>query len=172
MKRQVGAARQLVPEILGGAEASARFTEIFRMAPIWLLNFTATFMDSCLLKFDLPIKSWLPAPGTKWGRAGYKESCRWPLLPLGTMMDGDPVSDEDARHWPVPLEMMEEATSGDFEDNRSQKDEGNRSTNADFVEDLKLVLDVAANPEKEKELSRYEKLRLRDVLADLSSPKK
>jgi len=163
IKRQVGAAQQLLPIILGDKEASAGFTEIFRTAPVWLLNFTSMFFDAFLLKLDRANQSWGPAPGTKWGRTGYDESRQWPLLPLGTMTDGDPVSDEDARRWPLPLDMMKEAhTSGDFEDNRSQKDEDNPSPEGDPVADLALVLEVAENPEKE--LSRYEKVRLRHAL--------
>src|SRR5207253_2407057 len=135
--------------------------------------FTNTLMDAlCLkllyplwLKSDLPHKSWRP----KWGSAGYEESRRWPLLPLGTMTDGDPVADEDARLWPLPLGMMKEAdTIPHCEDNRSQKDEDNPSPEHDLIEDIKLALDVAGNPSREKELSRYEKLRLRDLFRHIS----
>src|SRR5262249_14902269 len=116
MKRQVGAAEQLAPMILTlkDVEASGRFTEIFRTAPVWLLNFTCIFADACWLDLDFPDRGG-PVLGTKWGRAGYEESLLWPLLPLGTMTDGDPVSDEDARRWPLPLK--EAHTNGD---NRSQ----------------------------------------------------
>jgi hypothetical protein len=170
MEDQVEAARRLIPIIAGydAKKQSARFTEIFRAAPGWLLTFTLMFMDAGLLKFRLPDK-----PGTlKWGSAGYQESRRYPLLPSGTMTDGDPVSDEDAQVWPFSLDMMKEAASRAAKDNLSredQDDEDEPSPVADLVEDLKLALDVAENPDKVRELSRYEKLRLRDVLERLRS---
>jgi hypothetical protein len=158
---QVEAARLLSPIILGDTKASARFAEVFRAAPVWLLNFTQTFIDAALVEFDLPIKSWRP----KWGRAGYEESRLWPLLPSCTMAAGDPVPDEEARFWPFSL--VEEAYS--TED--SQKQEDDLSSEAGFLADLPLLCDLMDNPEKEKELSRYEKLRLRDLLKDISSQK-
>jgi hypothetical protein len=159
---QVGAAQELVPIILGNTKASAKFTEIFRAAPVWLLTFTYTFIDADLLSFDLPNKLWR----YKWGRDGYEESLRWPLLPSDTIMAGDPVPDEEARLWPLPLKATQ-----DFEDRRSQKQEDSPSPETGPIEDLKLLLDLAENPEKERELSRYEKLRLRHLLEDLSSSK-
>jgi hypothetical protein len=161
--RQVAAAQQLVPIILGHKEASARFTEIFRTAPVWLLNFTQTFIDAGCLKFDLPnIISWRP----KWGRDGYEQSRQWPLLPSCTIAAGDPVPHEEARFWPFPL--MEETYS--TED--SQKQEDDLSPEANLLTDLPLFVDLMEHPEKEKELSRYEKLRLRDLLEDILSFKK
>jgi hypothetical protein len=162
-KNQVEAARRLGPVILRGAEKSARFAEIFRTSPVWLLNFTGTHIDAGFLNFNLPDKS----ERLKWGSAGYDESRRWPLLPLGTMTDGDPVSDEDARLWPLPL-MNKADTIADFEDNLSQKNDDNSSPTADLLEDMTLAMDLAENPEKEKELSRYEKHRLRDVFEYLA----
>jgi hypothetical protein len=166
---QVRVAKQLLPVIIGEAEESARFTEIFRRAPGWLLGFTFMFVDAGFLKFELPDK----AVRSKWGRAGYEESRGWPLLPLGRMTDGDPVSDEDARLWPFPLGVMKGAnTIPDFEDNPSQAeqdDEDQPSPGADFLEDWTLVLDLEENPEKEKELSRYEKHRLRDLFERIAA---
>jgi hypothetical protein len=72
--------------------------------------------------------------------------------------------DEEARFWPFPL--MEEAYS--TEDSQKQDD---LSPEAGFLADLPLLCDLVDNPEKEKELSRYEKLRLRDLLKDISSQK-
>src|SRR5262245_22813205 len=157
MERQVGAARRLAPIILPITLKEAKpFTKIFKTAPAWLLNFTQTFIDAGCLKFDLPnVIPWKP----KWGRDGYEQSRQWPLLPSGTMMDGDPVPDEGARFWPFPL--REEAYS--TED--SQKQEDDLSPEADLLTDLPLLADL-------KELSRYEKLRLRDLLEDMLSFKK
>jgi hypothetical protein len=75
---QVEAAEKLFRVIIGREEEAAKFTEIFRTAPTWLLAFTGTFFDAAWLKFDLPHKP-LRA---KWGRAGLEESWGWPLLPL------------------------------------------------------------------------------------------
>jgi hypothetical protein len=162
---QIRAAQQLFPVILAGAKEAAKFTEIFRTAPGWLLHFTSTLLDSAYLGFDLPQESWRP----KWGTAGYKESRQWPLLPLGTMTDGDPVPDKDARLWLFPLGLTKEADRGpDFEVNVSQEDEDNPSREAELVEDAELLLDLAENPEKERELSRYEKHRLRNLFEYLS----
>jgi uncharacterized protein (UPF0332 family) len=118
LERQVAAAQNLAPIILPVTlKESARFTEIFKTAPVWLLNFTFMSFDACVLKLGLPNQSWLPAAGIKWGTAGYDESRQWPLLPSGTMTDGDPVPYEDAQLWPLPLETMEEAdTTEDFQD--------------------------------------------------------
>jgi hypothetical protein len=170
IKRQVEAAEELAPIIfpitLKKAEESARFTEIFKTAPVWLLNFTFMSFDAFLLNFGLPDQAWRPAPGTKWGRTGYYESRQWPLIPSGTMTDGDPVPYEHAQQWPLPLDAIEEVdTTEDFQDNSSQEDEGNHSPQADLLADLILVRDVAENPERE--LSRYEKVRLRHALFSL-----
>jgi hypothetical protein len=69
------------------APQSARFTEIFSTAPVWLLQFTRIRLDARVLEFDLPEMS----TELIWGEEGVKDSKRWPLLPLGTMAAGDPV---------------------------------------------------------------------------------
>ena len=51
----------------------------------------------------------------------------------------------------------------------AQEEEDSLSPEADLIEDIKLCWDVADNPGREKELSRYEKLRLRDLFRYLSS---
>jgi hypothetical protein len=156
--RQNMAAQKLVPEILGDAEVSERLTKIFRTAPVWLLQFTQTHFDGALVRFHLRPISFI----SKWGSAGYEDSLEWPLLPLGTMMDGDPLSDEDARRWPLPLRIKNETdTIPDCEDNVSGQHEGNDSAEFDHVCDMGLAMEVAKNPDKEKELSRYQRLRLR-----------
>jgi hypothetical protein len=74
------------PHIVHAPE-QARFTEIFRTAPVWLLEFTKIQMDSLVLEFDLPDLS----GELNWGVEGVKDAERWPLLPLGTITAGDPV---------------------------------------------------------------------------------
>jgi hypothetical protein len=158
LDKQTRSAQELVAEILGGAEDSKRLTEIFRTAPDWLLHFTQTHFSRAFLRFDLRPISFI----SKWGSAGYEESLGWPLLPSGTMMDGDPLSDEDARRWPLPLRNNKQThTIPDCEDNVSVKHEGNDSAHFDRICDMSLAMEVAENPEKEKELSRYQRLRLR-----------
>jgi hypothetical protein len=69
------------------APESARFTEIFRDAPVWLLQFTKMRLDALILEFDLPDMS----AELIWGVEGVKDAERWFRLPLGTMAAGDPV---------------------------------------------------------------------------------
>ena len=66
---------------------SARFTEIFRTAPVWLLQFTRIRLDASVSEFDLPDIS----AELLWGVEGVEDAERWPQLPLGTMAAGDPV---------------------------------------------------------------------------------
>jgi hypothetical protein len=75
------------PSIVHAPE-SPRFTEIFSAAPVWLLQFTTLRLDAQMLEFELPDIS----ADLIWGVEGVKNSKRWPLLPLGTMAAGDPVS--------------------------------------------------------------------------------
>jgi hypothetical protein len=62
-----------------------KFTEIFRTAPVWLLQFTSVWRDARFFKIDLPDISAEPT----WGAQGIEDLKRWPLLPLGTMAAGD-----------------------------------------------------------------------------------
>jgi hypothetical protein len=78
------------PDIVHAPE-SARFTEVFKAAPVWLLEFTSITLDAIALEFDLPDLSDKPS----WGVEGMKDAQRWPLLPLGTIAAGDPVSPDD-----------------------------------------------------------------------------
>ena len=93
MADQVWAAQQLLPIIMADEEASARFTEIFRTAPIWLLQFTLISIDAPLLKIRLPDIS----RRSRWGSTGYRDALRWPLLPSGMMTTGDPIPHNDPR---------------------------------------------------------------------------
>ena len=60
-------------------EASEHFTAIFKKAPVWLFQFTATALDTYFLKFDLPdlMKT------LKWGSAGYERARSWPYTSDG-----------------------------------------------------------------------------------------
>jgi hypothetical protein len=73
------------------------------------------------------------------------------------------LSDEDKRLWPLGLRSIntEIETIPDCENIVSGKHEGDDSAEFDRVCDLGLAMELAENPEKEKELSRYQRLRLR-----------
>jgi hypothetical protein len=163
---QVEAAEKLFRVIIGREEEAAKFTEIFRTAPTWLLAFTGTFFDAAWLKFDLPHKP-LRA---KWGRAGLEESWGWPLLPLGMMTDGDLLSDSEAQLWPVQRNKTKKVEPVATSDNNLPPEQDDSPSPAfELLQDLKLCLDLAKNPEREKDLSRYEKVRLRNLFKYLSS---
>ena len=55
--------------VLCTRQNSARFTEIFRTAPVWLLQFTHIDFDAPVLEFDLPDMS----AELIWGMEGVKE---------------------------------------------------------------------------------------------------
>jgi hypothetical protein len=76
---------KLYAAIIKGDNETEKFTEIFRSAPIWLLQFTLMGLDAQALKFDLP-----EMPSEEWEEK-LKYAQRWPLLPLGTMAGGEPV---------------------------------------------------------------------------------
>src|SRR4029450_4368530 len=69
-KDQVAAALQLFPIIKKDERVSARFTKIFRTAPVWLLQLTGMALDARLLKFDLPDIS----DTLRWGSAGLEDA--------------------------------------------------------------------------------------------------
>lgn len=101
---QIEAVEVIAPAIIGEGEESTKLTEIFRNAPSWLLNFTRTTEDAEILKFKLPDK----LSKSKWGSRGYEDSRAWPLLPVGRITDGDPISDASVQRWPRPLGWREE----------------------------------------------------------------
>jgi hypothetical protein len=80
----------LYPAIMNGANETEKFTEIFRTAPVWLLEFTHMELDAALLQFDLPEMSGKQVRDEE----GLKNFGRWPLLPLGMMTEGDPIPED------------------------------------------------------------------------------
>ena len=161
---QVAAAQQLSRIIMGGEEESARFTEIFRTAPVWLLQFTGMAMDARLLNFQLPDVS----ERLRWGSAGYEDARRWPQLPLGVMTEGDPIPDLDERRLWIILFCMITVPTPDFPNNLSREDEEVRShlENDPLLKDLVFALDLDGKPEQE--WSRYEKRRMRKLSERIS----
>jgi hypothetical protein len=155
---QTIAARQLRPKIMGSEKESTRFTELFEAAPVWLLQFTGMIWDASLLKFQLPEVS----QRLSWGSAGYEEARRWPLLPSGLLEAGDPIPPKESR-WIWIIAFCEIIIPILDEDTFLQADGEYRSEPVDpILEGLSLLLDLESNPERE--LSRYEKRRLRKTL--------
>jgi hypothetical protein len=158
MGDQVRAAQRLLPKIIGGEDSSARFTQIFSTAPVWLLQFTGISMDSRLLKFHVPDIS----QRLRWGSAGFEDARRWPLLPSGVMTAGNPITDNDPRQlWLIPFCIM---TVGDpiqaFENRLSLEKEETRYRAIDpLIDDIFFALNLDGKPEEE--WSGYEKRRIR-----------
>jgi hypothetical protein len=161
---QIAAAQRLFPIIKGDGKESARFTEIFSTAPVWLLQFTGVAMDARLLKFNLP--DYISAT-LRWGSAGYEDARRWPLLPVGTITAGDRIPDLDPRRlWIVMFCMITEPfpdlkdLSREDEEIRSHRDKDS------LLEDICLALDLDRKPERE--WSNYEKRRMRKLSERIS----
>jgi hypothetical protein len=166
MEHQVQAAQQLLPRIIGDEEVSARFTEIFRTAPVWLLQFTLISIDASLLKFRLPDIS----RRLRWGSTGYRDARRWPLLPTGMMTAGDPIPDNDPRRLWLNLSctVLEGDPIAAFGKRLFRKEKENlfERDNDPFKEDILLALDLDGKPEEE--WSSYERRRMRRLSKWLS----
>jgi hypothetical protein len=107
-ERELKAAhRILYPAIMNGANETEKFTEIFRTAPAWLLEFTHMDLDAFLLKFDLPEMS----EKQVWDEESFENS-RWPLLPLGMMMGSVPGRGVSRRSKPRASGRVAQAASG------------------------------------------------------------
>ena len=155
-KDQVTASRELRRIIIGDGKESARFTEIFSTAPLWLLHFTAMALDARLLKFQLPDMS----DTFEWGSAGFEDARRWPKLPIGTMTAGDPIPGSDPRRLWIIVTCMITAPLGNFE-NISRKDEEVRyqCEKDPLLRDMFLALDLDGKPENK--WTAYERRRMR-----------
>jgi len=166
LAHQVRAAQQLLPRIIGDEEASARFTEIFRTAPVWLLQFTVISIDAPLLKFRLPDIT----RRLRWGSTGYRDARRWPLLPSGMMTAGDPIPDNDPRRLWLNLSciVLEGDPIAAFRKRLFRKEKENffERDNDPFIEDILLALDLDGKPEEE--WSPYERRRMRRLSKWLS----
>jgi hypothetical protein len=156
---QIAAAQQLYPIIKGDGKESARFTKIFRTAPVWLLQFTGMALDARLLKFDLPDIS----DTLRWGSAGYEDARRWPLLPVGTITAGDLIPDSDPRRlWIILYCIMTEPFPNLEDLSREDEDIRSHREKNPLLEDIFLALDLDRKPERE--WSTYEKRRMRRLL--------
>jgi hypothetical protein len=160
-KDQVAAAQQLFPIIKKDERVSARFTKIFRTAPVWLLQLTGMALDARLLKFDLPDIS----DTLRWGSAGLEDARRWPLLPLGTITAGDPITESDPRRLWIILFCMITEPFPELED-LFREDQGTRREMDRLLQDVFLALDLDRKPESK--WSAYEKRRMRKLSERIS----
>ncbi len=153
---QVRAAQQLLRMIIGEEEILARLAEIFRTAPVWLLQFTGIARDASLLNFHL---SEISGSRFIWGSVGFEDARRWPLLPFGTMMAGDPIPIDWQRLWLAYFILVGPILD---DDNPSQEKEEDLSRNVkDIRDDFHFALDLDRKPEEE--WSPYEKRRMRKI---------
>jgi hypothetical protein len=159
-KDQVAASQLLRPKIIGDGEESARFTEIFKTAPAWLLHFTAMAMDARLLKFDLPSNI---SDSFKWRSAGYEDARRWPLLPVGTIAAGDPIPASDPRRLWIILacEITEPIPNVDDFKQKGEEVRSQCERDNPLIRDMFLALDLDGKPESK--WSAYERRRMRNL---------
>ena len=158
---QDAAAQELYPIISG---TSSRFTEIFRTAPVWLLQFTGMALDARLLKFELPNIS----KKLKWGSSGFKDSQRWPLLPVGTISAGDRIPDSDMRLLIMIFYMITEPFPN-LEDRVQQRARNRSPEGTDELELLDFLVKSSVKPDSE--WSDYEKRRVRQLCHRLTRSK-
>jgi hypothetical protein len=155
MNDQVRAAKQLRPIIMEGKESSARFTEIFAAAPVWLLQFTGIVTDARWLKFQVP-----DMPSTlSWGSDGFEDVRQWPLLPSGTMTAGAPIPKIDWRQvWLAnfcvvkgegdPIQAFKDRDSFEEEQEEKFSSTGNPLLD-EMIRAFPLFLEEEANPDRE-----------------------
>lgn len=153
---QISAAQHLFPLIVGQETSSAKFTEIFKSAPDWLLQFTRTTLDAWPLNFRLPHTE----VKLKWGSVGFEDAERYPYLPLGVMTAGDPIPSLDERQIKIGLCSIGPTGRVVFNIEDLYAGEERLSQEITIVDDLSFALDLF---EKE-EWSTYEKRRMRKFL--------
>jgi hypothetical protein len=159
---QVRAAEELGPAIMDAKESSARFTEIFASAPVWLMQFAGLAMDARFLRFQLSDIS----RRFTWGSAGYNDARRWPLLPSGTMMAGDPIPNINSRHlWLACFCML---TAGDpiqaVQDGLSVREEEMVSSSGDpLLDEVAWGLSLVLDERPEEDWLPHEKRRARKL---------
>jgi hypothetical protein len=137
-----------------GKEQSARFTEIFAAAPVWLLQFTGIVTDARWLKFQVP-----DMPSTlSWGSDGFEDVRQWPLLPSGTMTACAPIPKIDWRQvWLAyfcvvkgegdPVQAFKDRHS--FEEEQEEKFSSTGNPLLEMIRAFPLFLEEEANPDRE-----------------------
>jgi hypothetical protein len=142
------------------AELPDSSAEIFKSAPVCLLHFTRMTLDAWFLKFHLPEMTATP----EWGDLGFKDSERWPLLPLGVMTAGEPIPRDDRRQLVVAL-LSVGPPSGSIPDffDRPSEEAQNLSP---VIEDLCFAISLEQKPKQE--WSAYERRRMRKFIRRVS----
>jgi hypothetical protein len=156
-KDEDGAARRLHPIIVGSHDETSRFAEIFKGAPIWLLQFTGMALDARFLKFELPDIS----KEERWGSAGFRDAQRWPQLPVGTISAGDPIPELDPRRVAIMMNFIITVPFPTLEDLASRSKRGRAPEPIDEIELLEAALMSETRPDGC--WSSYEKRRLRSL---------
>ena len=157
---QISVAQHLFPLIVGQEKSSEKFTEIYKSAPVWLLQFTRTTLDAWPLNFQLPRTE----VTLKWGSVGFEDAERYPYLPLGVMTAGDPIPSLDERQIKIGLCSTGPTGRVVFNIEDLYAGEERLCPEITIVDDLCFALDLC---EKE-EWSTYEKRRMRKFLRWLS----
>jgi hypothetical protein len=159
IKGQIEAAEKLRPKILGGKEQSARLSEIFAGAPVWLTQFTGLAWDAHWVKLTLPDIS---QTMLNWGDVGYEDARQWPLLPSGTLTAGDPIASHDWRRiWLIGFCMVKD---GDFaqavKERSSAEPEPIPSTGDAFLDEMLWATAYFADERPIAALPPYERRRI------------
>jgi hypothetical protein len=130
--------RALVVADLPGNTENAKFANVFRSAPQWLLDFCFCVLDAHVLGFDLPRSSErVPEPGRK----AIDDIYKWPGLPTGTLEAGGPILEPDLS----PLDDL----SNPF-----------HALYVDELIDLELLIEKG-----EKKWSRQDRRRRKEIMA-------
>ena len=130
--------RALVVADLPGNTENAKFANVFRSAPQWLLAFCFCHLDAHVLGIDLPENS---EPVPEPGRKAIDDIYKWPGLPTGTFEAGGPIPEPDLS----PLDAL----SNPF-----------HVLNVDELIDLDLLIEKG-----EKNWSRQDRRRRKEIMA-------
>ena len=162
-KNEIKAAQRLFPIIKRGGKESARFTEIFRTAPVWLLQLTGMAMDARLLKFDLPDIS----DTLEWGSAGLEDARRVAVAAGRHDTAGDLIPKSDPQRLWIILFCMITEPFPELEDLFREDEEIRSHREMDpLLQDIFLALDLDRKPESQ--WSAHEKRRMRRLSERIS----
>jgi hypothetical protein len=166
IKDQIKAAEKLRLKISEGKEQSARLSEIFAAAPVWVLQFTGLAWDAHWFKLALPDIS---KTMLNWGDGGYEDVRKWPLLPSGTITAGDPIPSDDWRQtWLIGFCMVKEGDFVQAVNERFSADEESIPSTGDVLLDEMLWATAIADERTIDELPPYEKRRVLKLLDRVS----
>ena len=97
------------------------------------------------------------AANLRWGGLGFKDSERWPLLPLGVMTAGEPITRYDRRQLVLAI-LSVGSPQGEIPDFSDLPSEEAQNLSPVF-EDLCLAISLEEKPKQE--WSAYERRRMR-----------